>query len=199
VTHVPWARDRRARARIEQRVAELEGNAFVGVRYFVLLLAGEEAWDAQRDFDSLEIGLELDLDDGSTWSAAWLQAGANDGVLLVPGGLDLLGGGGVWQCDVSARSRWSRVLGQRIERTDVMWDRRYEEEPQTGVSVVRSEWCARGVALVFASGERFVILLGLPGVDGTLQPASDHLVVISDAATARRLGVERDQWAAPDD
>lgn len=68
-----WVADRAERATMDGRFARLVGRRIEGVRYFELRYEGEPGpmWGIGSSFDSLDFGLEFDLDDGSTWSCIW--------------------------------------------------------------------------------------------------------------------------------
>lgn len=77
---VPWVPDRAATQAEMDRVAALVGRTVVAVRYLELEYELPEPLWAGPEFDALDFGLELDLEDSATWSFAWLQAGPNEGV-----------------------------------------------------------------------------------------------------------------------
>lgn len=90
-SEVPWVADEAAKEADERRMAGLVGHRIERTRYVELDYAGlddtpEPAWPG-KGFDSLDLGLELDLDDGATWSFIWLQAGHNEGLLAFEGAL----------------------------------------------------------------------------------------------------------------
>ena len=84
-----WARDFAGRNAIEQRLTRLVRRGIERARY--VELAGyegpKEPTPPAGNFDSLDYGLELDLDDGATWSFIWKIVDINIGLLVYPGSL----------------------------------------------------------------------------------------------------------------
>ncbi|MGB3543435.1 hypothetical protein [Rubrivirga sp.] len=110
----------------EERVEALFGGRIARVRYHeidYLGLDGEPlavpAWNGSPDFDSLDYGFELTMDDGRTYHVTWGAEFAQYGVTAQAKPLHDVSANRVW--DVSAASRWALLLGKQIVAADVFW------------------------------------------------------------------------------
>lgn len=194
---VPWAVDEAARASDEQRVAALVGRRVVGVRYFELPwseLGGPPgpAWPGEG-FDALDFGLELDLDDGSTWSFIWLQAGENEGLLAYDGPLQPTQlrqhPGRIW--DVGEESGWRDILGRPVVRVDGAW-LRYTSDVRGRFGRRfrrRSSLCVHTWVLRFAGDRAVVVALGERAEDGSYRYIHENVAVFFSLEAARSRGV----------
>ena len=185
---MPWVADAAAREADERRVEALVGRSVVRTRYFEQDLGAprEPAWRADG-FDSLDYGVELDLDDGSTWSFIWTQAGDNEGVLAFEGqlvGAQLREDGSYVVSDVSRDSRWRDVLERAIEAVEGVWVR-HTWEPDG-----QSDLCVLSWVLHFAGGRGVVITLGGADPDaGTYRYSHDDVAVFFSLDEARSRGI----------
>ena len=92
----------------------LTGRAITAVRYADLDYEHEKPYWHEGDRDVVGHGLELDLDDGSTWSVIWEQRGSNAGLgiwaeLLMPDHLQLAR---IWNVTRHWRRRGPRTISQ---------------------------------------------------------------------------------------
>src|SRR4051794_21330068 len=82
-----WAANEAERTEIEARIARLHGERVRAVRYLEIAYDdGQPHWSSDS-FDSLDYGLEIDLDRGATWSVIWRQYDINEALLVYEGGL----------------------------------------------------------------------------------------------------------------
>ncbi len=182
---VPWVVSAAEREAHEQRVAAMRGRRLERVRYVAM-----DEWGLERGggFDSTDFGLELDLDDGTTWSFSWLQQGGNEGVLAVPRGLvggELRADGEYEVADVSADSDWRPLVGQSIEAVEASWQRaawsRGDERGWTDLCV--ASW------VVHLARERVVVTLGRREEDGSYSWTHENVAVFFSLADARAHGI----------
>ncbi|HEX8744023.1 MAG TPA: hypothetical protein VF712_12905 [Thermoleophilaceae bacterium] len=184
-TDVPWVTNAADREAHEQRLAAMRGRRLEGVRY----VAADE-WGLERGagFDSADFGLELDLDDGTTWSFAWLQKGRNEGVLAVPRGLvggELRAGGEYEVADVSADKDWRPLVGQSIEAVEAAWQR---TEWWSGDERGWTDLCVASWVVHFAS-DHVVVTLGRREEDGRYSWTHENVAVFFSLADARAHGI----------
>lgn len=84
-----WVDDDTARRRRDLEMQrQLVGHRIKQVRYFELRYEGHPGpmWGA-ANFDSLDYGLELDLDNDTTCSIIWMQQSRNEGLSVSEGRL----------------------------------------------------------------------------------------------------------------
>lgn len=100
-----WVRNDAQKAAVEETLNRFVGHAITGCRYVEIdYEGGQEGWrGANRD--ELDYGLELDLDNGETWSIVWEQFDLNEGLNVRPGALvpESVRGEGAAIRDVSGR------------------------------------------------------------------------------------------------
>lgn len=179
---MPWVADDAARRAHEARVAEMVGRRITAVRYFEL--GGPEPEWPGADFDSLDYGLELDLDDATTWWFSWLQAGPNEGVLATEGrlvGTRLRDDMDFGIYDVTDRSGWPGVVGRPLEAVEAVWIRHEWDPPRDGTHLCVMTWLLR-----HSTEGVVVITLGGRSPDGSLSPSPDDVSVFFSLAAARR-------------
>jgi hypothetical protein len=92
----------------------LTGRALTAVRYADLDYENELPYWHEGDRDTVGHGLELDLDDGSTWSVIWEQGGSSAGLgiwaePLMPNHLRLAR---IWNVTRHWRRRGPRTISQ---------------------------------------------------------------------------------------
>lgn len=111
----------------EHEIQHLVGRRIRDVRYHEILYSDENGkpldipeWNKDEAFDSLDYGLDIDLDDGSmrhiTWGSEFTQYGLS--VKREP--QHRVGTIRVWP--VANESRWRPLLGQRIISADADWN-----------------------------------------------------------------------------
>ena len=110
----------------ERRVEALAGGRVVRVRYHEIDYLNDDgrplavpAWNGSPDFDSLDYGLDLTMDDGAVFHVTWGTEFAQYGVTVQTEPLHDVSAVRAW--DVSASSRWATLVGKRITSADVFW------------------------------------------------------------------------------
>lgn len=106
----------------------LTGRAVTAVRYADLDYESEHPYWHEGDRDTVGCGLELDLDDGSTWSVIWEQQGDSTGLgvwtePLIPNHLRLAR---IWH----VTRHWHRRGPRTISQIETFW--RPERRPKDG-------------------------------------------------------------------
>jgi hypothetical protein len=162
----------------EARVREIVGERVAGVQYRELDFGdGEPHW-ANRDFDSVDFGIELRTESGELFSIKW-EGTSFLGLIFYKGSLDseLVGGReGIW--DVTQTSRWRDNVGRSITKSHVYWG--HGETPD-GVYVPAPD-C---ISLEFDSGDTVHIQYGEYSEDTRSLELGDNVTVFFDDATAR--------------
>jgi hypothetical protein len=191
-----WAHNEADQLEIEARIGQLIGRSIRRVRYFEISSEGispEPSWFA-GDFDSIDYGIEFDLDDSATWSVIWKQRGINEALLFYRGslvGTELLEGGArSW--DVS--ERWATDGPDTILGFELAW-MRSSMGPGTNwqgeiVSApVDSDLCLQTVVLKGDGGKVAVVTLGQADYPSLkFMPAADNVAVFFSLEKAREVG-----------
>jgi hypothetical protein len=177
-----WVRNQAERAVHERYLRRLVGRAVVRVRYVEIQYEGltEPAW-LGGVFDSLDFGLEMDVDGGATWSVIWKQGGRNEGLLVYQGSLvgsEIMEGSSIAIWD--ATDRW-RELGPHVIASVIpVWTRPFEEE---------SDLCLGALVLASEDQKKAVLTLGDRGRDLSYKPSHDNVAVFFSLDDARSAGV----------
>jgi hypothetical protein len=167
-----WTPDDDGAARIADSLRPLTGRRISRVRFIDLEYESDRPYWHVGDHVLLDHGLELDLDDGSTWSLIWEQAGTSEGLGIYPEPLlpNHLMAGRTFE----TTRYWHRRGPRDIVSVELGWSegRLYEE-----AGVQTPDRCLREVVLVGHDREA-VIVLGY-GLD---------VLVCWSRADARRAG-----------
>jgi hypothetical protein len=115
---------------------QLVGHRIIGVRYHEVLYTDDRnipliqpEWNRNPDFDSLDHGLEFDLEDGSICHVTWGGEFHQYGVSILRRAQQYVGDIRIW--DVTNESRWRDLLNLRIVKADVYWSWvQYEGDPR---------------------------------------------------------------------
>lgn len=192
-----YAADDAARRAIEHHLHRLVGRRIEAVRYVEVHHEGlaRPTWRGAI-FDSLDFGLEFDLDDGATWSVIWKQQDANEGLLVYPGTLvptEICVDAHIAIWDATAH--WHGRGPVTISRVTPVWTR-HQFGPATdwtGHKVAEageSDLCFETLILTAADGREAVISLGERDVNGRFQRTATNVAIFfarSDAHDARVL------------
>jgi len=112
------------RLAVERQAALLLGQRVVSIRYFGLDIGGGLGWERVSDgLDTMDFGLDLDLDDGRTVGITWGWEFGCYGLSIQGHTLakDLnMSGVGVW--DLTAYRQWTRLIDAPIVSASVHWD-----------------------------------------------------------------------------
>lgn len=166
------------------------------VRYVEIQYDGppEPMWGASN-FDSLDYGLELDLDDTTTHSIIWMQKGPNEAILAAEGplvGTQLLPSSAIAVWDVT--DRWDELGPRSISSVSAVWSRHVFGSAlnSAGQQVApggQSDLCLLTVILQALDGREAVITLGEPDPDGTYRYVADNVSVFFSIEKARKARV----------
>jgi hypothetical protein len=180
---------------IERRLAALVGRRIEHVRYVDLAeMHSGLHWRCPM-FDSIDFGMELDLDDGATWSFIWKMVGFSGGVLVYPGSLSPFAlrsseNIAIWDVDDHWRARgildigsvalvWDwQGIGPGLERTGYL-----ESNDDAGALFLQT------LVLSSQSGREAVISLGEGDLEGAYGWMPNNLAVFFSVADARAAGV----------
>ncbi|RYG30454.1 hypothetical protein EON81_24880 [bacterium] len=145
---------------------------------------GAPVWDGVG-FHSLDHGMELDLETGSSWWCTWQSPGGDGESLLFGGGSALteeIEMTRTW--NVAASALWKPLIGVPIVATEIIWD----HWPATHGSP--EMWCQSALTLAFDGGPEVIVALGdRDGTTGKLRPSADNVVVFRSREDASRLGL----------
>jgi len=190
-----WARNESERIEIEARIGQLVGRSIRRVRYFEISYEGslEPTWSA-RDFDSIDYGMELDFDDGATWSVIWKLSGINEALLFYKGSLV-----GTELRDDAARSwdvtdRWATDGPSTISGFELAWMRSSmgpgrNRQGEIVSGPVASDLCLQTVVLRGDAGRVAVVTLGQADYPSLkFMPAVDNVAVFFSLEKAREAG-----------
>lgn len=180
----PWAADEEERSQLEEEAGEVVGRRLRTVRY--LPMSGESA-ESNDDYDVADMGLELEMDDGSTWSATWELSGREEGLRFWAGRLlsSYRPDSDLAFEDVSGWPRWTPLIGQSITGCELLWDRYLSDSAEERWE---SDWAYWTVALQFEDGAHVYIARG-DATDAERRqwhPDVASVSVFFDDAVARR-------------
>lgn len=115
---MPGAGDERMRS-FEVPLRALVGDRITRVHYFEIDYGdGQAHWFDDPRFDSLDLGLTLELDSGGRLAVTWGNEWACWGLSFNPDRLSLEG----WRtADVSHESRWETLLGVPLSDVEMKW------------------------------------------------------------------------------
>lgn len=191
-----WARNESERLEMEARIGQLVGRSIRRVRYFERSSEGspEPTWSAP-DFDSIDYGIELDFDDGATWSVIWKQSGINEALLFYRGslvGTELRDDAVPRVWDVT--DRWATDGPSTISGFELAWmrssmgpGRNWQGEIVSGP--VDSDLCLQTVVLRGDAGRVAVVTLGQADYPSLIfMPAVDNVAVFFSLEKARKAG-----------
>jgi hypothetical protein len=191
-----WVGDEAARRRRDLELQnQLVGHRIKGVRYIELRYEGHPGpmWGG-ASFDSLDYGLELDLDNGTTWSVIWMQHGPNEALLVDEGPLAPIhlradAATAVW--DVT--ERWDALGPGSISRITSVWTRHgfgpaYDSSGQQVAPAGKSDMCLLTLLLRGPDGRETAITLG-EDIDGGYAYTADNVSVFFSIDEARQARV----------
>lgn len=116
-----WVKDVVQKAAVQATLDRFVGHAIIGCRYVEIdYEGGQEGWLGPSR-DELDYGLELDLDNGETWSIVWEQFDLNEGLNVRPGSLvpESVRAQGSAMRDVS--SRWLELGPGTLAEVKLGW------------------------------------------------------------------------------
>ena len=180
IERTAWVQDEAGRNREVERVHRLVGRSIVSVRYFEIVYpAGDAAWHGD-DFHALDFGLEIDLDNTTTWSFIWQQAGSNEALLAYEGQLvgNQLRADGVFQIwPVGESDQWQAVTRRPIAAVGSAWEH------------WDADLCPVTWTLTVEGGGWVAVTLGTRDERGVFRGSHDDVAVFFDRSIAHAAGV----------
>lgn len=168
------------RAEFERVLQQLVGRTIQAVAYFEIPYEdGQPMWNRESDsFDSLDFGLQMNLDDGSTFSVTWGTEFTQYNVSIRQSPLGFVEGESARQWDVQQRWRERRLLDTPVVSARAIWIAADARD--------RTEY-PQDLRLAFASGA-VVVISAFESRDGELNMGMmDHIRVFFDEAEAQRM------------
>jgi hypothetical protein len=170
----------RARADFERVLQQLVGRCIEAVSYVEIAYErdGRPMWNRDSEsFDSLDFGVQMTLDDDSTFSVTWGAEFTPHNVSILRGPLEFSEGSSTRRWDVGPRWRERRLLDSPVISARATWlpadppnGREYPQdvrlEFESGAVVVLS-------AFEFRAGDRNMVMM-------------DNITVFFDEVEARR-------------
>ena len=173
----------RTRVDFEKTLQQLVGRRIKTVSYFEILYGESQSqpmWNRASDsFDSLDFGLQLELDDGSIFSVTWGTEFTQHNVSIRQAPLGFVDGETARRWDAAERWRERGLLDAPIISARTTW-------LPPHVPPDKGEY-PQDVRLEFASGA-VVVMSAFEFRDGELNIGmTDHITVFFDEAEARRM------------
>lgn len=171
-----------AQAQIRERVRSMVGPRIAGVVYFELGVYSDPgpAWDRDPDFDELDFGLELRLDDGDAYWISWGNAIYAYALSIEVDSTEDRRHMRQW--DVSSNSRWQPLIGRAVTRAQIYWD---WEQMDSGPR----RWGLQDLELTIEGGR--VVYTSALSIEPDREPFghADSITVVTDEAVARRYAI----------
>ncbi len=105
----------------ETKVRSLIGERISKVRYFEIdYEGGQEYWNSNSSFDSLDYGLDLEMESGTIKGIIWGSEFYQYGISLISASLDTELKSSR-KIAVSEKSRWHELIGSEIKNVKVIW------------------------------------------------------------------------------
>jgi len=174
----------------------LVGRRIARARYVELHYEGHPGpmWRG-ASFDSLDYGLELDLDDGTTWAFIWKQQGHNEALLVYPGQLvpsQLRADARTTVFDVT--DHWHAAGPPAVSEVTPVWMRHrfgpaFNRAGEQVANSGESDICLLTLVLTSEGGREAVITLGQREADGSYGYTADNIVVFFSVIQARTARV----------
>lgn len=191
-----WVKDQGARRRRETEIQEkLVGRRIKKVRYIELAYEGQPGpmWHAGALWDSVDHGLEIDLDNDQTWSIIWKQHGPNEALLVYEGLLrpaELLPDAGTYW-DVT--DHWHALGPHFIARVSTVWTRHsfgpaLNSAREKVAEAGESDLCLTTLILRGDDEREAAITLGEDHGDGLYRWSATSVAVFFSVAEARKAG-----------
>ncbi|HEX8065682.1 MAG TPA: hypothetical protein VF520_04055 [Thermoleophilaceae bacterium] len=192
-----WVTSAEERNRVEADLSGMAGHGLAGVRYVGMSDEGAPTWDVGT-FHSIDYGLEIELEDRTTWSIAWDQAGHNEAILVYAGTLSSQFSPDAEVAVWDVTSVWRQRFPEGFTEVECVWTRHVYGPAYTGVRwEIRvddggvSDLCLLSLVLTGARGGQAVVTLGGEDHDaaGRFAAFHDNVAVFFSLEEARRVGV----------
>lgn len=111
----------------EDKFDVITSKTLIGVKYYEIDYSNKKPlWNWNKDFDSLDYGLDLEFNDGTTCGIIWDSEFVQYGISIIPNSLrNILNGFIVW--DVSSEKNWETLIGQKIKAYKIFWDEVFQD------------------------------------------------------------------------
>ena len=193
--HQHWEGDDEAPGRFQAELgAGLLGRTIETVTYVDLRYVGDddrqvEPASEDGDFDSVDFGVEVQLDDGAAWSIGW-EADLGVETLWMGKGQQIgPDNASLARWDVS--DRWQRhgARRRRLEAIDSVWFRASADGMPIGGGRRESVLCIGTIVLRMAGGAEVVLTAGERDASGGFVKHPTNIAVFYSVAAARAAGV----------
>ena len=167
----------------ELKCQELVGHIVTQVMYYEIEYQnGEQFWNRDPRFDSLDYGLDLMTKDGEVFGIIWDNEFFPYGVSIK--NEPLLGKHVINASiiDVSTSSRWSEILGQKIVQAKIVWSWVKEGNGKEKI------YYPQDLVIQVESGQE-VFISALEIENGRPHPIADHITVMFDRSIAATFQV----------
>lgn len=168
------------RAEFERTLQKLVGRTIQRVSYFEILYEdGKPRWKQESDsFDSLDFGLQMNLDDSSTFSVTWGAEFTQYNLSIHQAPLGFVDGESARQWDAQQRWRERGLLGTPIVGARAIWRPADSPDGSDYPQDLRLELESGAVVVISAFESRG----GEPNIGMT-----DNITVFFDEAEAQRM------------
>ncbi len=164
----------------EKNIRSLIGYTITAVVYHEIEYSdGEYHFFDDPRFDSLDFGLEFELDAGSSVSVTWGSEFYHYGVSLIKNEMCKILSKSHSR-DVSNTERWKTILPGKIESTEVFWSWCEESaNPETRI------YYPQDLLLSFAGNKKIVISALEIRADGSYMGMMDNIIVFDELEMAK--------------
>ena len=171
------------RDEFEIQCQELVGNVVIQVLYYEIEYQnGEQFWNRDPRFDSLDYGLDLVTKDGKIFSVIWDNKFFPYGISIKNDSLEnFLRSANI--IVVSNSSRWQDVLGQEIVMTSVIWSWVNERNSEEKI------YYPQDLVIRFESGQEIFLSALEISDDNSYSHMADNITVIFDKSVATAFQV----------
>lgn len=167
----------------ELKVRSLIGEIVEEVFYFEIEYEnGEELWNSDEDFDSLDYGFDLVMASGITKGFIWGSEFYQYGVSLLSNSLDSELSAGS-KIEVSSRSRWRDLIGLKVENARIIWSWVKED----GL-FKKKYYYPQDVILTFEGGKE-VLISATEIRDGKAYGFSDNITIVFDNVVSKKYAL----------
>jgi len=162
----------------ESRVQSLVGEQIKKVNYYEMIYSDHgEYWGLNPDFDSLDYGVDFEMESGAIKGIIWGNEFYQYGISLIPGSLDTELERSS-KIDVSYKNRWLEVIGKKIKSAKIIWAS--VEEGRFKKKIYYPE------NLILTFGENNMVCISALEIGDDSYFAADNITVFFDESIARK-------------
>ncbi len=166
----------------ESKVHSLIGERISRVKYFEIdYEGGKEYWNFNSGFDSLDYGLDLEMESGAVKGIIWGSEFYQYGISLVSVSLDTELKSSR-KIDVTEISRWHKLIGSEIKNVKVIWSWIKE------VGLFKNKIYYPQDLVLTLSNNKVVYISALEIREDTYFGMADNITIFFDKVTACRYG-----------